>query len=98
MRTAFAFAAAALSLACAAAEPDLILDLRLDPGTRELAATAQLARPPRDYHFTPHPSLEVRRTRRMPGGALRIEYGGVLPPLDRDVDFRGVLQALPPMA
>lgn len=98
MRYAFACAAAALSLACAAADPDLILDVRLDPATREIAATAQLARPARDFRFAPHPSLEVRRTRRLPGGALRIDYGGVLPSLDADIDFRGVLKSLPPMA
>ncbi len=32
------------------------------------------------------------------GGKLRLEYGGTLPPLDRSLDQRGVLQALPPMA
>jgi len=93
-----AVAAAAASLACAAAEPDLVLDVRLDPASRALAATAQLARPPRDFRFAPHESLKVRRTTRLPGGALRIEYAGVLPALDRGIDFRGVLQALPPMA
>jgi aminopeptidase N len=91
-------AAAAASLACAAAEPDLVLDVRLDPASRELAATALLARPPRDFRFAPHESLKVRRTTHLPGGALRIEYAGVLPALDRGIDFRGVLQALPPMA
>ncbi|HZM34819.1 MAG TPA: M1 family aminopeptidase [Burkholderiales bacterium] len=90
-------AAAAASLACAAAEPDLVLDIRLDPASRELAATAELARPPRDFRFSPHPSLEVRGTTRLPGGALRIEYGGVLPALERGIDFRGALQAQPPM-
>jgi hypothetical protein len=93
-----AAAAAAVSLACAGAEPDLILDVRLDPASRNLAATALLARPPHGFRFAPHPSLEVWRTTRLPGGALRIEYGGVVPALDRGIDFRGVLQALPPMA
>ncbi|HEX4926422.1 MAG TPA: M1 family aminopeptidase [Burkholderiales bacterium] len=88
---------AAASLACAAAEPDLSLDVRLDPATRELAATAELAAP-RGFRFTPHPSLSVRRTTRLASGKLRIEYGGVLPALDRRIDFRGVLRALPPMA
>ena len=32
------------------------------------------------------------------GAALRIEYGGTLPALDRALDHRGVLGALPPMA
>ncbi|MBX9810205.1 MAG: hypothetical protein K2Y16_01135 [Burkholderiales bacterium] len=32
------------------------------------------------------------------GAALRIEYGGTLPVLDRALDHRGVLGALPPMA
>jgi aminopeptidase N len=98
MRRALACGAAALSLACAAADPDLVLDVRLDPASRELAATALLARPPRDFRFAPHESLKVRRTTRLPGGALRIEYAGVLPALERGIDFRGVLQALPPMA
>ena len=40
----------------------------------------------------------VRRTTKLASGKLRIEYGGVLPALDRRIDFRGVLQALPPMA
>ena len=31
-------------------------------------------------------------------GALRLEYGGTLPALDRSLDARGVLQGLPPMA
>ena len=37
---------------------------------------------------------------RLPAGApsLRLEYGGTLPPLDRRLDFRDVLHALPPMA
>jgi aminopeptidase N len=33
-----------------------------------------------------------------PGAPLRIEYGGVLPALDLHLDFRRVLQDLPPMA
>jgi hypothetical protein len=90
-------AAAAASLHAAAA-PDLALDLRLDPATREFSAVAELRRAPRDYRFTPHPSLSVRRVEREGSGLLRIEYGGTLPPLDRNIDFRGVLQALPPMA
>ena len=97
MRGSLAGLLAAASLACAAAEPDLSLDLRLDPATRELAATAELTAPP-GFRFTPHPSLAVRRTTRLPSGRLRIEYGGVLPALDRNIDFRGVLQSLPPMA
>jgi len=32
------------------------------------------------------------------GAALRIEYGGTLPVLDRALDHRGVLGAMPPMA
>ena len=32
------------------------------------------------------------------GAALRIEYGGTLPALDRALDHRGVLGAMPPMA
>lgn len=97
MRSWLAGAAAAASLACAAAEPDLSLELRLDPATRELAATAELTAPP-GFRFAPYSSLTVRRTTQLPSGRLRIEYGGVLPPLDRRVDFRGVLQGLPPMA
>jgi len=31
-------------------------------------------------------------------GALRLEYGGTLPALDRSLDVRGVLRGLPPMA
>ena len=97
MRRWLAGTVAAASVACAAAEPDLSLEVRLDPATRELAATAELAPPP-GFRFTPHPSLAVRRTTELPSGKLRIEYGGVLPALDRQLDFRGVLQALPPMA
>ncbi len=89
---------AVVSLACAAAEPDLVLDVRLDPASRELRAVAELARVPRDFRFAPHASLAVQRVARLPSGKLRIEYGGVLPPLDRRIDWRGVLQALPPMA
>jgi aminopeptidase N len=91
-------AAAALSLACAAAEPDLALDLRLDPASREFSAIAELAKAPRDFRFVPHASLSVRTATRLPSGGLRIEYGGTLRPLDRTIDFRGVLQKLPPMA
>ena len=90
-------AAAAASLHAAAA-PDLALDVRLDPATREFSAVAELRRAPRDYRFAPHPSLSVRRVEREGPGLVRIEYGGTLPPLDRNIDFRGVLQALPPMA
>ena len=32
-----------------------------------------------------------------PGATLRIEYGGTLPPLDRSLDHRRVLGAMPPM-
>lgn len=98
MKRWLAGAAAASALACAAAEPDLSLAVRLDPATRELAATAEIARPPRGFRFTPHPALAVQRVTELPSGKLRIEYGGVLPALDRGIDFRGVLQALPPMA
>jgi hypothetical protein len=90
-------AAAAISVHAAAA-PDLALDVRLDPATREFSAVAELRRAPRDYRFTPHPSLSVRRVERERSGTMRIEYGGTLPPLDRNIDFRGVLQALAPMA
>ena len=96
MRTWIAAAAAAVSLGAAAA-PDVALDVRLDAATREFSAVAELWRPPRDYRFTPHPSLAVRRVEREHSGLMRIEYGGTLPPLDRDIDFRGVLKALPPM-
>jgi len=94
----FAAATAAIPLACAAAEPDLALDVRLDPATRELSAVAELARAPSDFRFVPHKSLSVRSATRLASGKLRIEYGGILPPLERNIDFRGVLQALPPMA
>ena len=85
-------------LACPAAEPDLALDLRLDPASREFTAVAELASAPPDLRFVPHPSLSVRGVTRLPSGGVRIEYGGVLPSLDRTIDFRGVLRALPPMA
>lgn len=93
-----AAAGAALSLACTAAEPDLALEVRLDPASREFSAVAELAQPPADFRFVPHESLSVRSTTRLASGRLRIEYGGVLPQLDRNIDFRGVLQGLPPMA
>ena len=97
MRAWLAAAAAAVSLG-AAAEPNLSLDIRLDPATREFSAVAELVRPPRDFEFTPHASLSVRGVTRTRSGVMRIEYGGILAPLDRNIDFRGVLQALPPMA
>lgn len=97
MRAWLGAAAAAISLHAAAA-PDVALDLRLDPTTREFSAVAELWRPPRNYEFTPHPSLAVRRVEKERSGLMRIEYGGTLPRLDRNIDFRGVLQALPPMA
>ena len=90
--------AAAIPLACAAAEPDLALDVRLDPATREFSAVAELARAPADFRFVPHKSLSVRSANRLTSGKLRIEYGGVLPALERSIDFRGVLRVLPPMA
>lgn len=97
MRAWIAAAAAAVSLGAAAA-PDVSLDVRLDPATREFSAVAELWRPPREYRFTPHPSLTVRNVALERSGMMRIEYGGTLPPLDRNIDFRGVLKALPPMA
>jgi len=97
MRAWFTVALAAVSLG-AAAEPNLSLDIRLDPASREFSAVAELARAPRDFEFKPHASLSVRGVARTPSGTLRIEYGGILPRLDRNIDFRGVLQALPPMA
>jgi len=42
--------------------------------------------------------LRFWRAAAAPGAPLRIEYGGVLPPLDPALDYRRVLQALPPMA
>ena len=93
-----AAAALGVSLTCAAAEPDLALEVRLDPASREFSAVAELARAPRDFRFTPHESLAVRKVARLASGKLRIEYGGILPALDRSIDFRGVLQARPPMA
>ena len=85
-------------MACAAAEPDLVLEVRLDPVKRELTARAELAGAPADFRFEPHPALKVRAATRLPSGKLRIDYGGTLPALDPKIDFRGVLQALPPMA
>ena len=82
----------------AAAEPDLELDIRLDPAKREFSASAQLGSAPPDFRFTPHPSLTVRSAERLASGKLRIDYGGILPALDPKIDFRGVLRALPPMA
>lgn len=97
MRAWLAAAAAGVSLGAAAA-PDVALEVRLDPATREFSAVAEVWRPPRDYRFTPHPSLAVRNLVLERSGLMRIEYGGTLPQLDRNIDFRGVLQALPPMA
>ncbi len=42
--------------------------------------------------------LRLWRIEATPGAPLRIEYGGVLPALDPQLDFRRVLQELPPMA
>ena len=50
-----AVAAAAIPLACAAAEPDLLLELRLDPASRELSAVAELARAPAGFPALPEP-------------------------------------------
>ncbi len=82
---------------CLAAGPDLVLDMELDPATREFTAVAELAAPT-DFRFQPHPPLSVRAVTRLPSGRLRVEYGRTLPPLDRNIDFRGVLQELAPMA
>lgn len=98
MRAAAAFLFFAFCVSGAAAEVDLALDLQLDPASRELSASAELANAPADFRFTPHPSLAVRRIERLASGRLRIDYGGTLPALDPKIDFRGVLQALPPMA
>ena len=98
MRRSLVFAAAAAVSLQVAAAPDVALDVRLDPATREFSAVAELWRPPRDYQFTPHPSLSVRRVDKERSGLMRIEYGGTLPPLDRNIDWRRMLQALPPMA
>ena len=105
-------AAAGLALACAAAEPDLALEVELDPVSREFSAVAELRRPAGEFRFTLHESLSVRGARagaaangwrewtlELPAsGKARIEYGGRLPPLDPGIDHRAVLQALPPMA
>jgi hypothetical protein len=90
--------AVSFPLACPAAGADLTLDVRLDPASREFSAVAELASAPPDFGFLPHPSLSVRRFTRLPAGGVRIEYSGILPALDRTIDFRGVLRALPPMA
>jgi len=42
-------------------------------------------------------NLRVWRVQAAPGAPLRIEYGGVLPALDPQLDFRRVLQELPPL-
>ena len=42
--------------------------------------------------------LRLWRIEATPGARLRIEYGGVLPALDPQLDFRRVLRELPPMA
>jgi len=83
------------SLTARAAPPHLEVDVRLDPATREFSAVAELARAPADFRFVPHKSLSVRSANRLASGKLRIEYGGVLPALERSIDFRGVLRALP---
>ena len=98
MRAAAAVLLFLFAVAAFPAEPDLVLDLRLDPVKRELSARAELAGAPADFRFQPHPSLEVRETTRLASGKLRIDYGGTLPALDPKIDFRGVLKALPPMA
>ena len=105
-------AAACFALACAAAEPDLALEVELDPASREFSAVAELRRPAGEFRFALHESLSVRGARGGPAangwrewtvelpasGKARVEYAGRLPPLDRSLDHRAVLQALPPMA
>lgn len=117
----------ALLLLCAtplfAAEPQLELDIELDPDARRLQAVAHVTTRSGDVRFPLHESLSItgasaggrqlqavivgRRAgaQRMwqvavPRDAdrLRVEYGGTLPALQRDLDHRGVLRALPPMA
>lgn len=104
------------------AMPFVDLDVRLDPATREFAATALVTPEVAAFRFTLHRSLvpsratagdrplpivaegEDRDLRRwridLPreAGMLRVKYAGVLPPLDRNLGARDVLQALPPMA
>jgi len=91
---------------------DLSLEVELDPQSREFSAVAELPRPAGEFRFTLHESLSVRGAAAGPAAhglrewsvqargseKLRIEYGGRLPPLDRSLDHRSVLQALPPMA
>jgi aminopeptidase N len=55
----------------------------------------------RELRFAPggaEGDLRLWRVEAAPGAPLRIEYGGVLPALDPRLDFRRVLQELPPMA
>jgi aminopeptidase N len=90
----------AFLLSCGAAqarEPDLVLEVELDPASRVLSAVAELARRPREP-LDLHESLQVRKVADTAGGRVRIEYAGTLPPLDPNIDHRGVLRALSPMA
>lgn len=119
-----------LSAANAFANPDLVLDVSLDPQTRQFRAEARLQPDKRSFRFLLHESLRVtgaesgdrsgsaagahkasvesasgprgyrQWTIRLakPGQQLRIRYEGQLPPLARNLDHRGVLGGMPPMA
>jgi hypothetical protein len=115
-------AAALVMLTCSGTglTADLVLDVKLDPGTRRFDAIAELVASD-DVTFTLHGGLSVRNATidgravkvitRVPfdkqsfvwrvaaprGTKVRIEYGGVLPALDRARDHRGVLGGMPPM-
>jgi hypothetical protein len=87
-------------LSCGAAhaiEPDLVLEVDLDPASRAFSAIAELAQPA-GGPLGLHESLAVSRITEVGGGKVRIEYAGTLPALDRTIDHRGALRALPPMA
>ncbi len=81
-----------------AAEPELVLEVHLDPATRAFSAVAELAAAPAAPRYGLHKSLAVHKAEKTPAGRTRIEYGGTLPALDPAIDHRAVLQALPPMA
>lgn len=60
--------------AVAAALPQLVLDVRLDPAQRRLEARAEVPMEGRQFRFALHPSLTVRRAE-IDGRAVRVQAG-----------------------
>ncbi|MBL8487234.1 MAG: M1 family peptidase [Rhodocyclaceae bacterium] len=79
----------------AATAGDLRFELHESLAVTAATAGGAAARVAQEGRDGPYRSWRIATQAR---GPLRIEYGGVLPLLDRRLDHRGVLRALPPMA